>query len=89
MIARTSGRMSSGLSLFMTGAVAAARSASLHASNVLQNGSRPTGSTTFGRILRRKPGSVKSSGRAASVIPGIRASVSSDAPRMSWVRGPQ
>ena len=44
---------------------------------------------TRGTTRRRKPASVSSSGKAASVMPGVRASVSSDAPRMSCVRGPQ
>ena len=63
-------------------------SASDQASNPCQNGCNTIGSSNWPTTRRRKPGSLKSSGNAARLMPRVRASVSSEAWRMSLVRGP-
>ena len=88
---RMPGRSRMGRSLFMSGAMAWVRSASEMPSNQAQNEPRPIGSALLAcpTTERRKPGLVRSSGSMAKLASPRRASVSKQACRMSWVRGPQ
>ena len=84
------GRSRNARSLFMTGAMACCRSPSLIESNHCQNGlkgnlvGQASDDTWSGSCSL-----LSSTGRAHSVMPGRPASVSSEACRMSCVRGPQ